>query len=249
MLSSCVLHEAYVAPNFEPVVVNQKNDYQVAITLRPFDYFSLDGTYAFANHWAVRTNVGGTSQLFNGMIGAIYFNKIKNNNCFIAPLYNYQNNQIQRRRNGTSGLFGKETTVDYNCVFNSAGFAFGYSIPKARVQHHFIFKPQYNFVSRYNFEYTADNGSGRSSYFQIYDEEVLHKKVPFFFSTEISYAMLFKFKNRNNFFKIQFGLNLCEKTYTHNYSFDNEAYSSKIVDKSTRHPRSYPVFLSTGFIF
>lgn len=249
MLSSCVLHKAYVAPNFEPVVVNQKNDYQIAVTLRPFDYLSFDGTYAFASHWALRTSVGGTSQLFNGMIGAIYFNKINNNNYFIAPLYNYQNNQIQRRRNGTSGLLGEETTVDYNCVYNSIGFAFGYSIPKTSVQHHFIFKPQYNFVNRYNFEYIEDNGAGKSSSFQRYDEEVLHEKVPSFFSTEISYAILFKFKNRNNFFKIQAGLNLCEKTYTHNYSFDNGSYSSKIVYKSTSHPRSYPVFLSTGFIF
>lgn len=249
MLSSCVLHEAYVAPNFEPVVVNQKNDYQVAVTLRPFDYLSLDGTYAFANHWAVRTNIGGTAQLFNGMASLIYFNKIKNSNYFIAPLYNYQNNQIQRRRNGTSGLFGNETTVEYNCVYNSAGLALGYIIPKTKIQHHFIVKPQYNFVSRYNFEYALDNGSGKSSSFVIYDDEILHKTIPAFFSTEISYAIFFKFKNRNNFFKIQAGLNLVEKTYTHNYSFDNNAYSSAIVDKSTRHPRSYPVFLSTGFIF
>ncbi|HRG00460.1 MAG TPA: hypothetical protein PKZ75_05060 [Bacteroidia bacterium] len=248
LFSSCVLHKAYVPAGYEPVVVSEKNDKQFALTLRPLDYLNLDYTHAITNHIALRGTIGGTYQLYNGMASLIYFNKIKNYNYFIAPLYSYQNNQIQRSNAGLSGMFFQETACNYNCVYNSAGLAFGFSIRKQRIQHHITIKEQYNFVDRYNFAYESDNGSGKSSGYIKFDDENLKKVIPPFFSMEPSYAILFK-AGRSKFLKLQATINICEKTFTHNYSFDDGGYVSKNVDAVKQHPRSWPINLSVGFIF
>jgi hypothetical protein len=247
-MQSCVLHKAYVPSSFEPVIVSEKKDVQVSVSVRPLDYLNIDGTYAISNHLAIRADVGGTYGLYNGMGSVIYFNKINNYNYFVAPLYNYQNNQIIRTNAGLSGMFLQETACNYNCVYNSGGLAFGISIQKKRVQHHVIIKSQYNFIDRYNFAYESDNGSGKSSGYIKFDDEQLNKTIPSFFSIEPSYAILFKVGGKS-FLKLQASINICEKTYTHNYSFNDGGYSGKNVDAIKQHPRSMPVNLSIGFIF
>lgn len=240
------MHKAYVPSGYEPVVVTKKNEKQLSLTLRPFDYLNLDYTQALTNHIAIRTTAGGTYQLYNATASLIYFNKIKNLNYFFAPLFNYQNNQMIRRTYGFSGFVNTYNT-NYNCVFEGLGLAIGASIT-GKVQHHFMIKTQYNFVDRYNFQFYQDNASGSDYGFRVLDDEKLNKDIPSFLSIEPTYAILFKAGNKN-FFKLQAGLNICEKTYKHNYSYYWDSWDSQIVDRVKQHPRSWPINLSVGFIF
>ena len=246
LLQSCVLHKAYVPSGYEPVVVSDKNDKQFALTLRPLDYLNVDYTHAITNHIALRGTIGGTYQLYNGMASLIYFNKIKTLNYVIAPLLNYQNNQMIRRTYGFSG-FTYQYVANYNCVFMGTGLTIGVSIP-GRVQHHFMIKSQYNFVDRYNFQFYQDNASGSSYGFRVLDDEKLNKDIPSFLSIEPTYAILFKAGSKK-FFKLQAGLNICEKTYAHNYSYYRDSWGTQNTDRVKRHPTNWPINLSVGFIF
>lgn len=245
-LSSCILHRAYVPSTFEPVVVDEKNEQQFSLTFRPFDYLNVDYTRALTNHLAIRGTAGGTYQLYNTTASLIYFNKIKDLNYFIAPLYNYQNNQLIRRIGGGSSLVNSYN-INYNCVYNTVGLAIGLSIP-GRVQHHFMLKSQYNFVDRYHFQYYKDNGSGSDYGFRVIDDEVLNKRIPSFLSIEPSYAILFKAGSKN-YFKIQAGLSICEAVYSHRYSYFIDSWRTNKNDRIKEHPTNWPVNISVGFIF
>lgn len=49
--------------------------------------------------------------------------------------------------------------------------------------------------------------------------------------------------------KFQLGFMFSQKVFAHSYSFNNQAYSPRMVDAITLHPVTFPINISLGLIF
>jgi len=240
---SCVPHRSYVASPYEPLLVEKKGDVQISAAFRPWKYYSAELTLAPADFFAIRVGYGGFFGLNNFSASIPFFKAFRSNSLFVAPGINYQRNVIDRRI-GT--VFANNQKVyKYDCEYTSPNLVVGYRLKiESDISIQFILKTQYNFVQRYQYAFEKNNGSGRTSYFVRYDDEVLNTKIPNFFSFEPSIAMLAPI-NHNFSFKFQTGLSICQKVLVHKYQFIESYYTITNVDKVGVHPRT--LFLNIGF--
>jgi len=244
-LNSCIPHQAYVASSFEPIVVEKKKDMQAAVSFRPFKYIDINGTYALTNHLAVRTDFGGFVGVYNLSGSLIYFNNLKKIRYYIAPTFNYQNNQITRK---FRGIFGDNIAYNYFCIYNGIGTSVGVSKKMKEYDLHFNLKTQYNIVENFYFHYYRDNGSKDDRPFVILDNEVCNVKMPNFLSIEPSVSFIVHNAKKSNL-KVQIGLSICERKYIHEYSYATNKNGSEIKTNKNYHPTYLPMYVSIGYIF
>ncbi len=243
--SSCIPHRSYVASPYEPVLVEKKGDVQFNAGMRPFKYYSAEATVALTDFMAVRGGVGGFSGLENYSVSFPFFNGRASS--FMAPGINYQRNVINGK---IPTIFGNNTkNYKYNCEYFSPCLVLGFKIGGGKESQQVILKVQYNFVQKYEYYFEEDNGSGRSSSYQVFDNETLNYPLQNFFSFEPSYSMLYPL-NPFLWGKIQLGVSICQTALSHKYSFQQGDYTNpQMVDAVTNHPRTLPFNISIGLLF
>ncbi|MFO0358405.1 MAG: hypothetical protein ACK50A_15740 [Sphingobacteriaceae bacterium] len=236
-----------MATPYQPVMVEKKKDFNGSFTILPMKYGSLDLTYALTDHLAIRTT-GTGSYVFADLSGSIiYYNTFKKLNYFVAPIFSYQNNQVER---DLGNIFGTQwKTYQYNCVYNSPGMVFGTSFKFGNSEtHHFNLKTQYNMVENYNYDFR------RYDRYEYFLNEQLNYMVPNFFSFEPSYSLVVTNEKNNGFYKIQLGFLFTQKTLKHTYHYNWIApyTSTGSLDQPVRtsyHPQSFLINLSFSYIF
>lgn len=249
LIASCVPHRSYVASPYEPLLTEKKGDVQVAASLRPFKYFSAEVTAAPTNFMAIRVGYGGFFGLDNFSISVPFFKNYEHVGFFVAPDLNYQHNVINR--SFSRFIFNNAKTYKYNCEYVSPAFVIGFKFQGIEdISHQLIVKTQYNFVRNYYYYFEKDNDSGKSSSYEVYDnEELNYNNLPNFFSIEPTYVLMNAINN-NLSFKFQLGVSICQKVLRHKYSFQRgDYYNTTIVDAVMYHPRTLPINIGIGILF
>lgn len=245
-LISCVAPKSFIASSIEPVVIENKGEKQLALSIRPFKYYQADFAYATSDKTVLKCSAAGFLGFGNFMVSALYNKSFEKIGIYIGSQFSYQVNNIDiASGNGLGTVF---SYYSYNCEYYSPGALLGFTLKKnGNRKHHLILKTQYNIVSKYGYNnlYAERNYS--------IDNENLNYRIQDFMSFEIYYAFLLKFR-KNNFLKLQLGSTLTQKTYSHSYSFNSldtpyRNSGGDLVNRTTAHPVSWPVNLSVGFIF
>lgn len=245
-LNSCIPHKSFVTSSFEPIVVEKRNDFQASISFRPMKYLDINSTYALTDNFAIRTDFGGFVGIYNLSGSLIYFNNYENLRYYIAPTYNYQNNQIKRNIPIIFGNHGK--FYNYFCIYNGLGTSLGFCKEFDDFNFHFNLKVQYNFVKNYYYENYEDNGSSKSTGYEVLDREIFDKKISNFVNVEPSASFLF-YKSDKRDLKVQVGINICEVKYINNYSYNLSNSSSIVKTNKNLHPSYLPIYVSLGYTF
>jgi hypothetical protein len=241
-LSACVHHRSFVATPFEPVTVKEKGDLSISTGVRPFKYYHLETTWMPLGFMAIRGGYGGFFKLDNFMASIILIKNYERLGLFLAPTYTYQHNIINRKP--LRGILEKKKYT-YNCEYSSPSLVLGVTIGDAR-SHQFILKTQYNIVQRYSYNYLVMEASA-SSYAITYNNEILDKRIPPFFSIELGYVFT-EAINEKMRLKFQAGLNMVEHSFSHTYKFyayRNEGEQTMV----SRHPKYLGANIDIGVIF
>jgi hypothetical protein len=246
--ASCVPHRSFVASPYEPVMVEKKGDVQFTGGLRPFKYYSLEATVAPSNFMAIRAAWGGFFGLDNFSLSLPFFENNQRYGFFIAPALNYQRNLINRSI--PPFFVTNRKQYRYNCEYLNPAVVLGIKINSFNgISQHWILKVQYNIVNKYEYYFEKDNAAGKSSSYQIFDNETLNYPLQNFFSFEPSCVVL-KSINNSLSLKFQLGLNIRQSVLKHDYSFQvGDWTNTRIAEVYTDHPRTLLLNFSFGILF
>jgi hypothetical protein len=249
LLPGCFPNRAFVPAGFDPLLVENKGDFTISASARPFKFAHAGLTYMPVQNLVVRAGCSGFAGLsiFEGSV--LFSRRFSKIGLFAGPYYNYQSNQISRHYSFEFWSTGK--TYAYDCIFSSPAFVFGIKLGAPdRGSHQLVFKAGYNQVLKYSYNYESDNASGKDVSYQVNDDETLnYPQLPDFFSYEGSYTFVNPI-NDHLFVTFQGGFNICQAVYAHHYSYQTTYYGNPPpVSKTTFHPVTKPIFISFGLTY
>jgi hypothetical protein len=248
LFTSCVYHRSYVATPYEPVLVKEKGDLTISAGIRPFKYYGLELTTMPAKFVAFRAGYGGFFNLDNFYGSAIFFKNFSRYGLFFAPTFTYQHNLVNRKFPFIT--FNNRRAYRYNCEYQSPGVVAGLRLLGDETDESFqiMLKAQYNVVSRYEYYFFSDNNSGKSYGYVVSDEEKVDKKIPAFISVEPVFVYLTPL-SPNFIVKAHLAFNIVQRSFRHDYQYNDAAYSPQLHDAVSFHPKFLGMNVGLGIIF
>lgn len=246
LMTGCSAARTYYHESFEPVMSPKDYKFQASLSYKPAFIIKGSVTASLGKHLLLRGGYTGRFHV-DGFDGALlaYFGANKFS-VFGGPVYEYQHNI--RFKPGSFFPLLSTTAMNYNCEYISPGLVTGLVYTDKGHLMQIILKANKNLVQQYRFSYFSVEGDGGKGSDVIFDKEDLNIRIPDFYTGEADLCYMSQTKVRQLYFKTQASLLFGQKSYTHNYTFQQTSGATELTIRKRTHPIYGVITINLGLV-